>query len=203
GGPYINLHSRWTTQPSAGCPGRQRGADAGVPAAMVPIVLAGYPRATKLKFGGGRRRATQHTHRRWVPGRYTVEGELILPVQHNQCINGNWPASGKYDRVNVDFLNGSLLHSNVTHFDHDVSELINVRGGHTTKCLQDFLGFDLAYHLQRFCYLYWRHTKRDIPEHLREDASQTEHHARAELGISCETHDQLSTSPDHLLNQYA
>ncbi len=51
GGPYINLHSRWTTQPSAGCPGRQRGAP---PASEVP----GQYLSSKFAGGGGERRST-------------------------------------------------------------------------------------------------------------------------------------------------
>ena len=73
---------------------------------------------------------------------------------------------------------------------------------HTAKCFQDFAGFHLIYHFQRLCLLYRRHAKRDILENLREDAPETEHHARAELHIPYEARDQFPASLDHLLNQH-
>jgi len=57
-----DLQSRWTTQPSAGYPGRQRGDDAGV------------LRSTSRRPQAGTR--TQRTRKR-VLGRYTLDGESV------------------------------------------------------------------------------------------------------------------------------
>ena len=45
-----------------------------------------HPQAgTRAYLGGTSRRTTQHTHRRWVPGRYTREGESVLFVKDCSC----------------------------------------------------------------------------------------------------------------------
>jgi hypothetical protein len=61
------LHSRWTTQPSAGYPGRQRGA-AGTRA---------YWKYVEESDSAASCKDAAHPLA-WVPGRYTLEGKLIL-----------------------------------------------------------------------------------------------------------------------------
>jgi hypothetical protein len=64
---YTDLHSRWTTQPSAGYPGGQRGDDAGV--------LGCTPRkAIAVAKHPGRKHPVRTQRQR----RYTLEGESVL-----------------------------------------------------------------------------------------------------------------------------
>jgi len=63
--------------------------------------------------------------------------------------------------------------------------------------------FDFLHHFFRVPDFQRRAAEGNIVEDFREDASQAEHYAGAELRIARQSHDQFAPAFDHLLHQYA
>ncbi len=120
----------------------------------------------------------------------------------DEAVDGDDRTVGLDDqRVDVDARHVRSFGSQTAESDDDVDELGAVDRGLAAERAEQLLGREVVDHLRRGDRVDRGRTEHDVGDRFGEDATDAEHHRRAELRIAHHSGDQLAVAGDHRCDQ--